>query len=285
MARHVHRTHRRAFSLIEILITMAIIVALAGVLLAALSKAKQTAKNLVGDVHVPTEHLVLFTAMQGEEIQANRGWGTARYVNDEELDRPVMEFDGSFILGLTMPELQDRVTIMFWAKGDAILPQATSLFYAYNSGGGRVLNLHFWSDRRAYFDAGANYDRVNTSPLADDLLKGKWVLWTLTKDAVKGEMKVYANGELLASATGKVKPMGGGTCLWVGGYPTFDADGRWTGQWPWRGRLHSFAVYDTVLDDELIAQFKDANFGKVQTYTNSVVDRVNAVDRDTDPFR
>ncbi len=121
----------------------------------------------------------------------------------------VLQFDGNGDYVDIPPEslpTGNEITISFWAKGANELPKDTSVLHADSSG--YVLNIHFpWSNGYIYFDCGQGgsaWDRIEKLAEAIDY-KNQWIHWAFTKNAVTGEMKVYLNGQLWHSGTGKTK--------------------------------------------------------------------------------
>jgi len=107
--------------------------------------------------------------------------------------------------------INDEITISFWANGDEnILPVNTSLFEALDNTGARTVNLHFpWSNGRIYWDCGNNsssYDRIDKAASISEYA-GAWSHWTFTKNTGTGSMKIYHNGVLWHSGTGKTMPI------------------------------------------------------------------------------
>lgn len=108
--------------------------------------------------------------------------------------------------------ISNEMTVSFWAYGDAAsMPTNTSVIYGYsNNSGQRQLNIHLpWSDNNIYFDCGyssGNFDRINKASVASEQ-GGQWNHWTFTKNATTGSMKIYLNGTLWTSGTGKTKPI------------------------------------------------------------------------------
>jgi len=106
----------------------------------------------------------------------------------------------------------NEVTVAFWVYGDpSKIPGAQT--YAMESNdvnNRRQLNLHLpWSDNNIYWDCGndgTGYDRINKLATASEI-SGKWNFWAFTKNAVTGSMKIYLNGVLWHSGTGKTKPI------------------------------------------------------------------------------
>ncbi len=103
------------------------------------------------------------------------------------------------------------ISISFWSRGSGVtLPANNSLFHAVDAKGNRQLNVHLpWSNARIYWDCGndgTGFDRIDKAAVAAEF-EDIWHHWTLTKDAVAGTMKIYLDGELWHSATGKKKPI------------------------------------------------------------------------------
>ncbi|HMT30463.1 MAG TPA: hypothetical protein PKD91_14405 [Bacteroidia bacterium] len=109
------------------------------------------------------------------------------------------------------PSITNEVSVAFWIFGDpARLPADTYLMEAYDANNNRTLNIHLpWGDSNVYWDCGntgASNDRIN-KPATTTELEGKWNFWTFTKNATTGSMKIYLNGVLWHSGTGKTKPL------------------------------------------------------------------------------
>ncbi|MEH2425091.1 MAG: LamG-like jellyroll fold domain-containing protein [Nostoc sp.] len=100
----------------------------------------------------------------------------------------------------------NAITCSFWAYGGDALPTANSVVCALDANGTRLLNIHLpWNNSVIFFDCGNNdgsYDRIDKQAQPNDY-KGKWSHWAFTKDVTTGEMKIYLNGELWHSGTGK----------------------------------------------------------------------------------
>ena len=108
--------------------------------------------------------------------------------------------------------IKNEITISFWAFGNANqMPITTTILYGYDANpNNRHLNIHLpHANNSVFFDCGfsaGNYDRVNkVATLAE--MGGKWNHWVFIKNAVSGDMKVFLNGELWTSGTGKLRPM------------------------------------------------------------------------------
>jgi hypothetical protein len=107
--------------------------------------------------------------------------------------------------------VSNQISVAMWVKGDAALqPRNDSLFYAADASGNRVLNIHLpYSDSKVYWDAGdsVGYDRLNKAA-ASESFEGRWNHWVFTKNVDTGTMKIYLNGALWLSGTGKTSPIG-----------------------------------------------------------------------------
>lgn len=111
-----------------------------------------------------------------------------------------------------LSSINNEITVSLWAFGSAtLLPANTTVLYGWSTNPAqRQLNIHFpWSDNNVYFDAGytsGNFDRINKAALTSET-EGQWNHWAFTKNATTGSMKIYLNGVLWHSGTGKTKPL------------------------------------------------------------------------------
>ena len=130
-------------------------------------------------------------------------------------------------------------SIAFWANGGSSLPKTNSVFYT----AGRIQSHMPWTDHKVYWDAGPagnDYDRVSPTVAAADY-KGKWTHWIFTKDRSAGSMKVFMDGEVISSGTGKTK-------AWA--EPTnFKLGSNAGGTQNWHGLIDEFRVYGVALSD------------------------------------
>ncbi len=145
-------------------------------------------------------------------------------------------------------QLDSAVTVSFWALGDRSLPQNTYAFEGRDAEGNRVLNVHLpWSDGSIYWDAGNNggaFDRINKAAPAD-AQKGGWNHWAFTKNASTGTMRIFLNGKLWSSGSGKKMAMTGITEFVVG-------KGVSSGSTSYLGGLAEFSVWKKELDTAAI---------------------------------
>lgn len=135
----------------------------------------------------------------------------------------------------------NEMTIAFWAKGNASAGTNTSILEAYDTLNNRIINLHFpWSDNNLYFDVGqsSGYDRINKLMTVAEI-DNNWNHWALVKNATTGDMKIYKNGVLWHSGTGKTIPIGYVHRLVLGTNISSDYD--------WKGKIDEFQIYNAAL--------------------------------------
>jgi hypothetical protein len=152
-------------------------------------------------------------------------------------------------LNNTLAALDSFVTVAFWAYGlPAFQPQDGTCFEAVDSLGNRILNTHLpWSDSKVYWDAGYGgtaYDRINKTATTSEI-KGQWNYWAFTKNVATGSMKIYLNGVLWHSGTGKTKRMKNIKNFRIG-------KGNWSGSQTYEGKIDNFAVFNTELSQAII---------------------------------
>ena len=107
--------------------------------------------------------------------------------------------------------ISNKITISFWCFGNpTTLPKQTIFIEGVDASNNRSVNIHLpWSDGSIYWDCGGDaigYDRINKAATANEM-KGRWNYWVFTKDATTGSMKIYLNGVLWQSGTGKTRPI------------------------------------------------------------------------------
>lgn len=153
--------------------------------------------------------------------------------------------------------LDSFITVSFWQYGDADLqPFNSYIFEGSDIEGRRVINSHLpWSNSNVYWDAGnsgtSEYDRIFAAAGFSDYA-GQWNHWAFTKNATTGEMKMFLNGELWHSGTGKTKSMAGIVQFKIGGSST---QGRYA------GFINDFRIWDIDLDEQTIKEwmYKDVD--------------------------
>lgn len=138
------------------------------------------------------------------------------------VDGTALEFNGTNS-NVTLPaaafaSIDQEITIAMWVLGSATQPRKDSIFYATNSTGARLLNIHLpWSNSNVYWDAGdsSGYDRINKVASSSEF-KGQWNHWAFTKNSTLGVMSIYLNGQLWHSEAGNTAPLSGITNVRLG---------------------------------------------------------------------
>ncbi len=240
----------------------------------ALSRFDDLSLITVFDQHLTydTLALALFTPFIWDGVSnilvdiANEGWdvwmdvsieaslaqpGTAlREIGADNAVRTDNDFIG--IDPAPLAGLSDAVTITFRTFGAPELPMNTSLLEAVGANGQRILNIHLpWSNGRIYWDAGSDgsaYDRIDKQANEAEF-EGGWTDWAFVKNAATGSMKIYKNGALWFSGTGKTKPLGGIIRMRVGS----DANG---GN-PYPGMIDGLNIFSTEVSAATIAAWYD----------------------------
>lgn len=102
------------------------------------------------------------------------------------------------------------------------------------------------SDSHLYFECGNDdrkLDRIDRAiQLAD--LRGKWTHWAVTKNVTTGEMKIYLNGELWHSESGKTQPIPDLQTIKLGSSSDGSAN--------YRGKLTNLRIYNQALSPAAI---------------------------------
>jgi hypothetical protein len=171
--------------------------------------------------------------------------GAAQFVRLNGGDR--LEIDPDMLLSL-----DTQVTVECWIRGDAVvMPANTTLFEGVNSAGQRELNVHVpWSNGRVYWDAGydAGYDRIDEAA-ASWQYEGQWVHWAFVKDAEAGVMRMFVNGSLFHSGTGKDNLIGDIVRMNLGGSAGATND--------YHGDVAAFRVWSEALSGSVIQDWMD----------------------------
>lgn len=129
-------------------------------------------------------------------------------------DDSYLKFDGSQSVNVNTSafgNIDNEITVSFWSYGDpAIMPANSTVFEGSDNSNNRQANVHLpWSDGTVYWDCGndgTGFDRIQKAASAADY-EGKWTYWTFTKNISTGSMKIYLNGTLWISGSGKTKPI------------------------------------------------------------------------------
>lgn len=142
-----------------------------------------------------------------------------------------------------LANLSDEITVALWTFGDpAVLPANTSLFEGNGADNNREINVHLpWSNGAVYWDCGGNggnYDRIEKQANPADWA-GQWNHWAFTKNATTGSMKIYLNGELWHSGTGKTNPIDLRNLVLGASYDL---------NLPYAGKVDEFQIWNKELD-------------------------------------
>jgi hypothetical protein len=203
--------------------------------------------------------------------------------------RTAMEFTGtpnSYIrLDVKSIPTGNEITICFWAKSNQPSNSQVTVIYALNASNQRVLNIHLPYEGQVYFDCGAgsnNFDRVNYGYPSD--CQGRWTHWAFTKNAndkIK-TMKIYKDGILIGSGTGKANPLSEVAAVMIGG--GFALASLNTPINSYIGLLANFRIWKIELSDaqvraemngmlptssDLVASYLGVNDGIVKDYSGN----------------
>ena len=146
--------------------------------------------------------------------------------------------------------IKNEMTIAFWAFGNATqLPPSNSILYGTDQNiNNRHLNIHLpHSSNNVFFDCGfsaGGYDRINKIATPQEQ-GGRWNHWVFTKNAVAGTLKIYLNGQLWHSGTGKTKPLNI-TQLILGKDITLSAASNY------KGKVSNLCIWNKELTDSMI---------------------------------
>lgn len=191
-------------------------------------------------------------------------FGTVSAMNTSALK---LEYDGYVDLkddilstdAMPLSTLGDAITITFRVFGADELPVNNSFLEALDANDRRILNIHLpWSDGRVYWDAGndgGGFDRIDKAA-ASSQIKGQWNNWAFVKNVSTGTMKIYLNGALWHTGTGKTKPLAGITKL------RFASNGVEHSSYP--GLVDDINVFNTEVPAAVIADWH----AREMTYAN-----------------
>ncbi|MGL5016653.1 MAG: LamG domain-containing protein [Luteolibacter sp.] len=120
----------------------------------------------------------------------------------------------------TFATVTHQVTLTLWVYGDTTQPRQNTIFHTRNASNQSIFNIHLpWSNGAVFWDAGyqgAVLDRVFYSAPSSSY-KGQWNHWAFTKNTTSGSMKIYLNGGLVHSESGKTGSIAGVTQASLGG--------------------------------------------------------------------
>ena len=142
-----------------------------------------------------------------------------------------------------------EITAAIWIFG--VNNNASSVIYFDNAAGNRVLNVHIpWSNNRVYFDkGGSSYDRIDKA-VTNAEYQG-WHHWVFTANSSTGSMKIYNDGVLWHSGTGKTNAMGNAD-------GSMRVLGKDNSSNEWTGYMTTFQLYTNELSAAEVKQNFDA---------------------------
>ena len=258
----------KGFTLIELLVVISIIGVISSVIFmsfsgqrdkARLAKAQQFDAQISHALGAYAVGIWRFESISGGKVFDESGYGNDGTIHgnpilvDSEVypGTKALKFDGNDYVSIPANSIPsgNQITFSLWAYGANIQPTQNSVIEARSADNLRTLNVHLpWSNGNIYFDCGNNgstYDRINKSASAVDY-KGKWTHWVFTKNAVTGDMKIYLNGKLWHSGTGKTRSLPATTAVKLGSY----VDGSHC----YPGIIDDVRIYDEALSSAQIQQ-------------------------------
>jgi concanavalin A-like lectin/glucanase superfamily protein/type IX secretion system substrate protein/peptide-N-glycosidase F-like protein len=179
-----------------------------------------------------------------------------------------LEITGSEYLDLPTVGLEyisNEISIAFWSFGNPdVLPTNTYFLEGVDDQNRRQASLHLpWGNSQVYWDCGNNgtYDRINKAANPEDF-SGKWNHWTFTKNAVSGEMKIYLNGSLWHSGTGKTRPID---------LTKFTLGGSNNHAGVYYGNMDEFQIWSVELSDAEITEWMSKSIDATHPQYNNLV--------------
>ena len=145
--------------------------------------------------------------------------------------------------------ISDAISISLWVYGADNQPRSETVFSAMGSSGQRVAQMHLpWSNSNVYWDAGGSpgYDRINQLASAESY-EGGWNHWVFTKDRLTGDMKIFLNGAVWHTGTGKTSSFVEVTSAFIGGVAT-ESSSNYT------GAIDDVILYDYALSESDVSR-------------------------------
>ena len=163
-----------------------------------------------------------------------------------------LEFSGIGNVDISQSDyssVSSEVSVVFWAFGNPdVLPAKTSAFEARDNQNRRQVHAHLpWDNARIYWDCGNNgsYDRID-KPATVENIEGQWNHWAFTKNANTGRMKIYLNGNLWHSGTGKTNLID---------IDSFTFGSNVAQNYPYSGFIDNFSVWNKELSQTEITDW------------------------------
>ncbi len=135
-----------------------------------------------------------------------------------------LDFEGGdyvIIDAAALSSINQEVTIALWQYGDPDIQPQDDVIFRADDNEGRVLSIHIpWGDGNIYWDAGndavGDYDSIDKHCADANDYEGRWNHWAFTKNCYTGQMKIYLNGSLWHSGSGRTRAMDGITAFKIG---------------------------------------------------------------------
>lgn len=207
------------------------------------------------------------------DAESSIGKGIASSTEDK-----ILEFSGIERMEVenSFDDIENEVSIVFWAFGNSDeLPAPTMLVFGEDDASLRQVNIHLpWNNNRIYWDCGndgTGYDRIEKLTIPEEY-EGKWNHWAFTKNANTGSMKIYLNGSLWHSGTGKTRSIDL-QALFIGS--------KGDGSNGYYGKLNEFSIWNTELSSSEINDYmytsisaSHPSFDNLQAYYtfNQIID-------------
>ncbi|AVQ73917.1 hypothetical protein MTo_03429 [Microcystis aeruginosa NIES-1211] len=165
--------------------------------------------------------------------------------------RSVLKFNGiddQMELSRGFLDIDQSITITFWAKGENNLATETTLLEAVNQENNRVLHITLpWGDAvkpAIFWDAGneEGFDRIEKKVKLKDY--NNWTHWAFVKNAATGRMLIYRNGIIWHRGNGHNRSLTGIEKIILGASvnPAHY----------WQGCLAEFSLWNQALSQEEI---------------------------------
>lgn len=154
-------------------------------------------------------------------------------------------------------DLNNQVTIEFWAKGGSQLPKACALIGAFGANNQPRLLIQLPNEKgEVIWEAGLRPDNGTLDSLVHlaepKFYRERWTHWAFVKDGDQGELRIYINGKLWHKNNPKAKDGGaplnqslaGITEVALGGFPRQTPN--------WHGQLAELRIWNVALGEREI---------------------------------
>lgn len=165
--------------------------------------------------------------------------------------RSVLKFNGVddyMELSQGLFNIDNSITISFWAKGESNLATKTTLLEAFNQENNRVLHITLpWDDSvnpSIFWDAGneEGFDRIEKKVKLKDY--NSWTYWAFVKNAIAGRMFIYRNGLIWHRGNGHNRTLTGIEKITLGASVNLSHH--------WQGYLTELSIWNQARSQEEI---------------------------------